>query len=273
MLLQTKNFNITQIADSGQCFRMNRLEEKHYSLIAFGRYLELWQIDADTVELSSSEEEFDLIWKDYFDIQYDYTKIVNDLMNGVDKFLRDAAEYGGGIRILKQEPFEMLISFIISQNKNIPSIKSCIERICETYGEVKIDRRTGVTYSTFPGPEILAAAKKEDLRALKLGYRDAYIISAAQAVASGATDLSALKDYNHEETVKNLRCIHGVGEKVANCVSLYGLHHIEAFPVDVWINRVLSEIYENRFDIKKYEGFAGIVQQYMFYYMRYLKGN
>lgn len=271
MKFNSNNFNIAQIAESGQCFRMNSLAENHYNLVAYGRYLELKQIAAETVELSCSEEEFHLIWKDYFDLNYDYNKIVNDIMDDEDEFLKKAVEYGGGIRILKQESFEMMISFIISQNKNIPSIKNCIERICETYGDQKIDMKTGVTYCTFPEPKVLANAQKEDLRALKLGYRDAYIISAAQAVSNGAVNLSELMEYSHEEAVKIMKNIHGIGEKVANCISLYGLHHIEAFPVDVWINRVLSEVYDNSFDTNKYNGYAGIIQQYMFYYMRYLK--
>jgi len=265
MIIKNKNLNIIQIADSGQCFRMNRIDEKKYGLVAYDNYIELYQIDRETVEITCSEEEYHQIWKEYFDLDYDYNSIVLHLTNGNDAFLKKAAEYGEGIRILRQEPFEILISFIISQNKNIPSIKCCIERVCEKYGEGKAG------YFTFPKPEKLAAATKEDLRKLKLGYRDEYIIKAAQAITNGEINLANLMKCSYEDAAKELKNIRGVGDKVANCISLYGLHHIDAFPVDVWIAKVLKEIYDNRFDVDMYKGYAGIVQQYMFYYMRYLK--
>ncbi|MDD3172303.1 MAG: DNA glycosylase [Herbinix sp.] len=276
MIIHNQNFDIMQIADSGQCFRMNYIENKDkkvkYGLVAYGRYLELTQLDPDTVEFSCSEEEFYQIWEEYFDLKYDYGKIVNGLINGEDPFLKEAALYGKGIRILKQEPFEAAISFIISQNKNIPAIKNCIEGICRRYGEQKENKECGrIDYVTFPTAEVLGQAVKEDLRALKTGYRDEYILKAAQAVKTGELDLENLKQCSFEEAVKTLKGIHGIGEKVANCISLYGLHHIEGFPVDVWIQKVLKEIYNNQFDKDKYKGYSGIVQQYMFYYMRHLK--
>ncbi len=274
MIIKNANFNIVQIADSGQCFRMMRLgssDQVKYGLVAFGRYLEMVQLDGDTVEMSCEEEEFHELWKDYFDLTYDYRTIVEELLHGEDQFLRKAADYGRGIRILKQEPFEAMISFIISQNKNIPAIKNCIEAICERYGERKTTT-DGIIYYTFPGAEILSNANKEELRALKLGYRDEYIIRASKAVAEGELSLDELMGRSFEEAVKALKQVHGIGEKVANCIALYGLHHIEGFPVDVWISRVINEIYEGQFDKNKYQGYAGIVQQYMFYYMRYLKG-
>ncbi len=274
MLLHNKNFNIKQIADSGQCFRMNKIDESKYSLIAYGRYLELVQKDEDAVELSCGEEEYHQIWEEYFDLEYDYNHIVQTLLQGSDQFLKEAAEYGRGIRIVRQEPFEAAISFIISQNKNIPAIKSCIEAICKQYGEQRIsDECGGVEYFTFPSPEVLAVAKNEELRALKTGYRDEYIIKAAQAVASGEVKLEYLKTSSYEEAKLTLKSIHGIGEKVANCICLYGLHHIEVFPIDVWIARVLKEIYNDDFHQEQYQGYAGIIQQYMFYYMRYRKGN
>jgi len=268
MLVRDNNFNIRQIAESGQCFRMNRMEDQKYNLIAYGKYLELTQLSKDTVELSCNREEFTNIWEEYFDLKYDYSSIVQGIAHGEDDFLKEAIEFGKGIRILKQEPFEAMISFIISQNKNIPAIKNCIAALCVRYGKKITDPKTGIEYHSFPTPEILGIAKNEDLRCLKTGYRDEYIIRAAQAVSTGAIDLSRLKKCSFKEAVKELKNIHGIGEKVANCVCLYGLHHIEGFPIDVWIARVLKEIYHNEFDQKKYEGYAGIVQQYMFYYMR-----
>jgi len=275
MRIKNPNFNIEQIADSGQCFRMYRLptaeKEVKYGLVAYGKYLELTQISSDVVEMSCSEEEYLDLWENYFDLKYDYNKIVEGLAKGEDIFLREASLYGQGIRILKQEPFEAMISFIISQNKNIPSIKNCIEGICERYGDKLSVEGDGVYYA-FPTPEVLSQASKAELRALKLGYRDDYIISASLVVYTKQLNLQYLMKGSFEESVIALKKIHGIGEKVANCIALYGLHHIEGFPVDVWILRVLKEIYNDQFEKDRFKGYAGIVQQYMFYYMRFLKG-
>lgn len=272
MKIRNKNFNIKQIAESGQCFRMNPITEKRYGLVAFDRYIELEQVEDDLIEISCDDAEFKNIWESYFHLDYDYGYIVEKLINGTDNFLKEAAAYGSGIRILRQDPFEAVISFIVSQNKNIPSIKKCIESICMVYGNKQADKITGKEYYTFPAPEVLAEAKREDLHDLKLGYRDEYIIAAARAVCSGEIDLNALKLCSHEDAVKTLKSIKGVGDKVANCISLYGLHHIGAFPIDVWMKRVLAEYYDNKFDPETYHGYAGIVQQYMFYYIRHIHG-
>ncbi len=278
MRIKKQNFDIQQIADSGQCFRMTQIKtpsgRPRYEMIAFGKYLELEQMEEDEVEFYCSEEEYEEIWEEYFDLSYDYESLVRGLREGEDLFLREAAVYGKGIRILKQEPFEAMISFIISQNKNIPAIRNGIEALCARYGEtITAEGKEEKTYYSFPTPEALAKAHKEELRRLKMGYRDDYIISAAKAVHMGAVDLEYLKQVSFDEAVKALKGIHGIGDKVANCISLYGLHHIEGFPVDVWIKRVIEEIYHNQFDKEQYHGYAGIVQQYMFYYMRYLKGK
>lgn len=275
MVVHNQNFSIKQIADSGQCFRMNRIEDKEdkirYALVAYGKYLELTQLNEDIVELSCSEEEFNQIWEEYFDLKYDYDKIINTLTEAEDQFLQKAAAFGKGIRILKQEPFEATISFIISQNKNIPAIKNCIEAICEHFGE-QIIHKSGKSYWTFPSPQVLAQVPREELRALKTGYRDEYIRRASQSVVNEDIKYDVLQLCSYEEAVKQLKSIHGIGEKVANCIALYGLHHIEGFPVDVWILKVLDEIYHNKFDKDQYSGYVGIIQQYMFYYMRHLKG-
>lgn len=275
MLVHNEYFNLKQIADSGQCFRMNRLDSndgcESYYLIAYGKYLKLTQIDEGTVLFDCTEDEYYQLWEDYFDLKYDYGKIVNAIEAGEDEFLKNAANYGKGIRILRQEPYEVIISFIISQNKNIPAIKNCIEAICTNFGQ---EKRTsdGTVYYTFPEAEVLAKAAREELRALKTGYRDEYIIRASQAVMDGTLDFNDLYSCGYEQAVGKLKKIHGIGDKVANCIALYGFHHIEGFPVDVWIKRVIDEIYNGDFNKEKYSGYAGIVQQYMFYYMRHIKG-
>jgi N-glycosylase/DNA lyase len=269
MLIHNENFNLEQIAESGQCFRMNRIGAEQYSLIAYGRYLELKQMSKDTVWLNCTEEEFQDVWKEYFDLDYDYGRVVRELVHGKDDFLRKAADYGYGIRILRQGFFEMMISFIISQNKNIPAIKSCIEALCRQYGApITEGVPKGTELYAFPTPEALANAGREELRGLKVGYRDAYIISAAQAVVQGKLVYDQLRSSTGTQAMKALMEIHGIGEKVASCICLYGLHQIGIYPVDVWIKRILSEIYQEEFDAKQYDGYMGIIQQYMFYYIR-----
>jgi len=246
-------------------------DRESYSLIAYGRYLKMTQIDDTTIELDCTLDEYNQLWKNYFDLDYDYGKIVNLIADGDDEFLKKAVEYGKGIRILRQEPFEVVISFIISQNKNIPAIKNCIEAICANFGEKKTNP-DGTVYHTFPKAEVLAAATSKELRALKTGYRDEYIIRASQAVVDGSLDFDKLSCCSYEEAVKSLKQIHGIGDKVANCIALYGLHHIDGFPIDVWIKRVIDEYYNGNFSKEKYSGYAGIIQQYMFYYIRHING-
>ena len=272
MIIKANQFDLEHIASSGQCFRMNRIGEHRYGVIAYGAYIELTQLKQDVVDFSCTTEEYDTLWKDYFDLTYEYEPIYESLVKSKDGFLRDAARFGRGLRILKQEPFEVLISFILSQNKNIPAIKKTIEQLCELYGEKREwkepDGERTLSYYSFPTPLALAAADPKDLRKTGMGYRDAYVLRAAEAIATGALDFNSLINCEAEEAKSQLKTIHGVGDKVANCISLYGLHHLDVYPVDVWIAKTVKEIYKGQFDWTLYQGQAGIVQQYMFYYKR-----
>lgn len=272
MIIKASQFDLEHIASSGQCFRMNRIGEHQYGVVAYGAYVELTQVEQDTVDFSCTEEEYEALWKEYFDLDYDYGAVYKRLIHGEDGFLRDAAMFGRGIRILKQEPFEVLISFILSQNKNIPAIKKTIEQLCELYGEKREwkgpDGERTLSYYTFPTPLALASADPKDLRKTGMGYRDAYVLRASEAIATGALDFIALMECDAGEARNQLKTIHGVGDKVANCISLYGLHHLDVYPVDVWIAKTVKEIYKGQFDWTLYQGQAGIVQQYMFYYKR-----
>lgn len=270
MIIENNNFILEHIASSGQCFRMNRLNDSEFSLIAGSKYLKLRQVDNKRVELSCDTEEYDKFWSEYFDLNYDYEEVVGKLLSGEDEFLRKAADYGYGLRILKQELFEILITFIISQRKSIPAIKRCVEELSVKFGEERKDAFTGSIYYTFPTAEALSKASKETLRETGLGYRDVYVRGTAAAVINGDININSLPNLTFEEAVKELMRLPGVGIKVANCVALYGLHQIDAFPIDVWIERILKDIYDNQFETDRYKGYAGIVQQYMFYYIRSL---
>jgi N-glycosylase/DNA lyase len=183
-----------------------------------------------------------------------------------DTFLVRACDYGRGIRLLRQEPWEMLISFIISQRKNIPAIKTCVESLCARYGE-QIEFG-GEALFAFPTAERLAALEEAHFLACSLGYRAKYVLAAARLVASGALDLDANGSLNDPELYVSLLTVPGVGEKVANCVMLFGYHRLSRFPRDVWINRVEEREYGGAFPLERYPDTAGVLQQYVFYYAR-----
>lgn len=257
------HFSIRQICESGQCFRLKKNLSERYSLTALGRYLEIEQ-KQNEVFFDCTPEEFELVWKNYFDLEEDYGKIISSI-DIQDEYLLKATAYGSGIRILRQDLWEMIISFIISQQNNIKRIRKCIEFLCEKYGEEKYTEK-GKLYYTFPEPETLAAADLEDLYACNLGYRSKYIKNTAQSIVSGEADLDAIRAMDYEAAVEELCKLSGVGIKVANCICLFALHKTEAFPVDTHINKVLKEQYPGGFPFERYSGYAGTVQQYIFYY-------
>ena len=255
------DFDVGKIADSGQCFRLNRLEPGRFRLAALGRCLELRET-ADAWALDCSPADFASLWRRYFDLDTDYAAF-RAAVPEQDQYLTAAAEFGEGIRILRQDPWEMLVTFLISQRKNIPAITACVETLCARYGE-----NLGLVHD-FPPPAALAAAGETALRACALGYRAAYVDKAAGLVSGGGLRLSALEALGDAELLEGLMTVSGVGVKVAGCVSLFGYHRIAAFPRDVWINRVVHEHYRGRFPLYRYRGFAGVMQQYLFYYARY----
>lgn len=288
-----KNFNIRQIADSGQCFRMipcgPQDPQTAYRVIGGGHFLILEQ-DGDEVRFHCPDEEFPY-WEHYFDLETDYDTYIRSI-DPADDYLTRAAAFGNGIRILNQDLWEMIITFIISQQKTIPAIRALVETLSETYGT----RRTvspecpGAPgyYYAFPTPEQLNQASLDDLLALKLGYRAKYIKRTCEDVCSGRLDLERLRRMDFQDSMETLLSCYGIGVKVANCICLFGLHHIGAFPVDTWIRKILLREYapksrctgqvpETRLcetlieeNFSRYPGFAGVLQQYIFYYEREL---
>lgn len=260
------NFSIAQICESGQCFRMNRLEGKAaetVSLVAFGKYLEVSQ-SGNEICFDCAQEEYEGIWKAYFDMETDYAAVIKDI-DAADDYLTAAAVFGTGIRILRQDLWEMIISFIVSQQNNIKRIRKCINLLCEKYGE-KRTSHNGMEYYDFPTPKALAAVSIEDLRACGLGYRSRYIYETANAVLHKEIDLDGLSALDYMEAQKELLRLCGVGAKVADCICLFALHKTEAFPKDTHINKVLASRYADGFPFDKYGKNSGILQQYIFYY-------
>ncbi len=268
----TDDFDLDKIADSGQCFRWYKIEGGSYRIIAAESCLKIRALGDCQFDFDCTETEFENFWRNYFDLSENYQSIRGRIDREQDPFLWQAAERERGIRILRQDPWEMLITFIISQNKNIPAIRRSVELLAECCGRRLLDSG-GEEYYGFPGPAAVAALSGEELLSCKLGYRWKYVHAAAEAVLSGKIDLDRLTDAEEERALSALTGLFGVGVKVANCVSLFGLHQTDAFPVDVWMKRVLAEHYPDGYPYEAYSPYNGICQQYMFAYYRHRKDD
>lgn len=256
--------DLDQIAASGQCFTWQRLGEGHYGIPARGSYVEAEQ-RGERLVFSCGETEFEALWADYFDLSTDY-EAIQAAIDPADGYLRAAARYGRGIRVLRQDLWEVLVSFLISQNNNIGRITRSVQGLCRRWGE---ERRAGSrTYWSFPSPAALVGASESDFAALGLGYRARYLVRlTAEVEAAGYEDWARrLRAAGAEEAMERLTGLYGVGKKVAQCVCLFGLHQVDAFPVDTHIRRVLEAHYPAGFDLERYKGYGGILQQYLFYY-------
>ncbi len=253
-----ENISLAATLDCGQAFRWSEIGEGIWEGIALNRYLKLQQTAEFVRIYNTTEKEFYEFWYDYFDLGRDYRAIIEKIENPI---LKNAAEYGGGIRILRQDPWEALCSFIISQNNNIPRIKGIIDRLCENFGE-KVEGGY-----TFPSAERIASLSIDDLSVIRSGFRAKYILDAACKVARGELNLEELKAMPMDTARERLLSIYGVGNKVADCVLLFGLGHLSAFPRDVWIKRAIEQLFGGKLCEADSE-FAGIYQQYIFYYAR-----
>lgn len=265
--IDNQYFSVSQICRSGQCFRLDPAEDGFYELIAGSRFLKLKADNGGTAGktvLYCSRKEYESFWREYFDMDTSYEEYLSGI-DPEDEYLRAAGQYGSGIRILRQDVWEMIITFILSQQNNIPRIKGLIRAISREYGE-KMETKEGKPYDAFPVPERLAAATEEELRALKLGYRSRYICGTARMAASGEVDLEQVKKMDYPEARAELMKLPGIGGKVADCICLFALHHLDAFPVDTHIQKVLDSRYGGKFPFEKYRGCAGVMQQYIFYY-------
>lgn len=251
-------FDVALCLDCGQAFRWERAEDGTWQGIAMGKFLRLSQNGDKITLFDTTEEDFNNIWHSYFDLDRDYNAIISTYD---DKSLLVACNAYPGIRILKQDEWEALCSFIISANNNIPRIKGIIGRLCEQFGN-KIEGGY-----TFPTAQALAGLTVEDLAPIRSGFRAKYIIDAAQKVASGEVDIEQVKALPFDEAKAQLLKIKGVGEKVAQCTLLYGFGRVEAFPRDVWVNRIVAELYPDGLPecIRDTEGIA---QQYLFHWRR-----
>ncbi|MBQ4137488.1 MAG: DNA-3-methyladenine glycosylase 2 family protein, partial [Clostridia bacterium] len=273
-----EHFDISQIFDCGQAFRFLPVGDDPYHVggVAFGRYVEFIQ-DGDTLIIKNATyADYENIWKRYLALDIDYAQIKSELeqafLSQSDRgvFSR-AVKLGHGIRLLRQEPWECLCSFIISQNNNIPRIRKIIDALCKRYGDrIEFD---GNEYYSFPTPEVIAEAGVDAIFELRTGFRAKYIHDAALAVSEKRLELDSLFSLEGAEVERILCRIKGVGPKVAACAMLFSLEKYEAFPIDVWVKRILEKYYPDGLDISALGEYAGIAQQYLFYYERYFGGD
>ncbi|MGI6751886.1 MAG: DNA-3-methyladenine glycosylase family protein [Anaerovoracaceae bacterium] len=259
------DINVKTIMDSGQCFRLIRENAKapdkpRYKLIAGDRLLYIEELGEGYYDFDCTEEDFENIWIPYFDLEEDYDRFSNSIDEG-DIFLAAAANFGRGMKILRQDPWETLISFILSQQKNIPAIRRGVETLCERYG-----RRIGPSEFAFPDPWSLIEAGVEGLKSCGIGFRAKYVYDAAVKVEEGKLNLAALEELENSELKDELKGIYGVGDKIAACVMLFSYHRLDMFPIDVWMNRVLKKHYPDGFPFDRYSSYSGVLQQYLFYY-------
>lgn len=262
-----KDLDLMQTFECGQCFRWNQEEDGSYTGIALGYPANMKLADGVLTIEGYGEKEF---WEKYLDLDSDYEEMQNILSEGENDILPKAIEQGSGIRILRQDLWETVVDFIISQNNNIPRIKGCIEKLCEAHGEYAGEFR-GKKWYAVPTPEKLASLELSDLASVRLGYRDKYLIETAR-------QWLGLDD----EGRKDVGSFTGVGPKVESCIRLFGMHDLESFPIDVWVKRLMNRFYGfdekdkagmDAFAKERFGRYAGLAQQYLFYYIRCLESD
>lgn len=256
-----QDLDLAQTLDCGQSFRWSEQPDGSFKGIAYNKSVTVRLSGTDLYIENSSKEDYEQIWKKYFDLELDYAKIKEEISK-IHPILKEAAGYASGIRILQQEPYEALCTFIISQNNNIKRIKGIVQRLCESFGE-----KLGENEYAFPTAERMAELSVEELAPLRAGFRNRYLIDAAQKVAGGEVNLKLCRTADYETARRELMKITGVGVKVADCTLLFGMHRIEAFPLDVWMKRAMATLFPEM-KPQDFGEYAGIAQQYIFHYSR-----
>lgn len=273
-----RDFEPKHIFECGQCFRWDRESDGSYTGVVNKRVINIAKSNDAIIMRNTNPEEFKKFWYQYFDLSTDYSLIKEELSRQ-DEVMRTATGFGHGIRILQQEPWETIASFIISANNNIPRIKKAILLMSERYGEY-IGTFNNAKYYAFPSPEALMDLTERDLTECNLGYRAPYMIETARAVALNSDILEELFLCDSRECHKRLLQLKGVGPKVANCIAFFSFGKLDAFPVDVWIKRLMEHFYFFKetpskeiedFAHERYKDLAGYAQQYLFYYGRELE--
>ena len=267
MIVQIEDdLDLSKIAESGQCFRAVSTAGR-FRFITGEKVLYIEPLGEGRYAAECSEGEWRQVWEPYFDLPRNYAAVRQSVSG--DAFLQAAAASGQGVRVLRQDPWEMLVTLIISQRKSIPAIQKAVEALCTTFGAPL--QTAHETLCSFPAPQALEAAGTDGLKSCGLGYRVPYVQDAARQVCSGALDLAGLAGKDDEELLTELKKVRGVGDKVANCVMLFAYGRTARVPVDVWIQRIIRERYAGKDPFVPYGQNAGIMQQYAFYYVQHHK--
>lgn len=270
---QVKDFDLSQTLECGQCFNFYKIKDNEYVICALGEVLHAEQVQNNLI-LHNCIEANKEKWIKYFDLDRDYGLIKNTLIAGAPE-LKEAIEDKWGIHILNQDFLETLMSFIISQNKQIPHIKQIVGQLSRTYGTWKCNIND-TDYYTFPDLSQLLQIGEEGFRQCRTGFRAPYLQDAVMKVSEGLNN-EAFRGLEYEKALEKLKTIKGVGDKVANCVLLFGLGYRSAFPVDVWVKRVMEEVYFHNdtkkevimeFAKERYGEFGGYAQQYLFFHRK-----
>lgn len=270
-----EDFNLKHIFECGQCFRWILNEDNSYTGVIKDRVINVSQTNDVVTFKNCTEEDYDNFIEDYFDMKRNYSKIKNKLRK-MDKDLDAAVEFGDGIRILNQDPFEMIITFILSANNRIPMIMRAVNGLSEKYGDY-IGEISGKKYYKFPSSEKLSSAEISELRLSGVGFRDKYVSKTSQMINDDLDFIKNLVVMDYKNAFKELQKLSGVGPKVADCIALFSLQKSEAFPVDTWVKKVMEHFYikeDSSFKVIKeyadnnYGDIAGFAQQYLFYYAR-----
>lgn len=257
------DFDLDKIITSGQCFRAKEIRNGLYRFITGQNVLYIRKMDTDQYDISCDECHWNNVWIPFFSLDIDYRGIRKQAA-GKNHFIDLTINEGIGLRVLRQDPWEMLISFIISQRKSIPAISKAVNLIAEKYGTSIVTEYEQI--NTFPSALQLSSASSEELDECSLGYRTPYVLNAIQKVSSGELQMERLKTLDDNLLRQQLMQIHGVGQKVANCVCLFGFGRTGAVPVDVWIRRAIEEECSGHSPFECYGSTAGIIQQYVFFY-------
>lgn len=269
-----KDFNLSHIFDCGQCFRWNSEEDGSYTGVVKGKVINVEQDGSTVVFNNVNKDDYENIIKEYFDLITDYTKIKNSL--NTDEIMAEAIKFGDGIRILNQDEWETMISFMISANNRIPMIKKVIENLSGKFGEFICNYR-GRDYYSFPTAEKLSAADVEEIQECKAGFRSPRLKEAATRFLEERDIIYNLKNTSYDDGLTYLKTYKGIGDKVANCILLFSMRQFDTFPVDVWVRRVMQTLYVDKdtkdadirkFAEKKFGKLSGYAQQYLFYYAR-----
>lgn len=270
----SKDFNISHIFDCGQCFRWNKQEDGSYTGVVENKIINISQEDNKIIMDNITEDDFNDIFARYFDMDTDYTDIKNKI--NVDNIIDEAINFGHGIRILNQDEWETMISFMISANNRIPMIKKVIENLSEQFGQL-IGNYRGKDYYSFPTAGEILKYPVEKIKECKAGFRSERIREAAIRFESEKNIIYDIKNKTYDEGLDYLKTYKGIGDKIANCVLLFSMKQFNTFPVDVWVRRVMQELYVDKsfsdreikqFAENKFGNHSGYAQQYLFYYAR-----